>query len=105
MRIISKATLEGYAKKHSDARSSLENWVNLIEAGTFGDFSSLKQSIGSVDVAGPSSMYHIFNIKGNDYRLVVAIHYNGRRVYIRDFQKHDVYESEPYKKKIREGRL
>jgi mRNA interferase HigB len=34
----------------------------------------------------------IFNIKGNDYRLVVAVHYDKRRLFIRFVGTHSEYD-------------
>ena len=106
MRVISKKTLDEYGDKHADARTPLAAWLKVMESKDYKNFSDLTQSINSVDVAGPNSIYHIFNIGGNNYRLIVGIHYEEYgRVYLRDFVKHEVYDSEPYKNKIRNGEL
>jgi mRNA interferase HigB len=49
--------------------------------------------------------YHIFNIKGNDYRLITAVHYNTGLIFIRDFQSHAEYSKKSYQAKIDRGRL
>jgi len=79
MRIIAKSTLRIYDEEYADARDNLEVWQGLIASKDFSSLHDLRETFNSVDMVGK---YHIFNIKGNDYRLIVAIHYNTHMVYI-----------------------
>ena len=73
-----------------------------MESRTFNTLHDLRKTINSVDLVGK---YHIFNIKGNDYRLITAIHYNTKMVFVRDFQSHAEYSKKNYQSKIEKGKL
>lgn len=60
----------------------------------FGSFSDLKRAFGSADKVGPLT---VFDIAGNRYRLVAAVHYNRRRVYVRHVLTHAEYERQRWK--------
>lgn len=59
-----------------------------MESAIFEDFSNLKKIFGSADYVSP---FTVFNIGGNKYRLIVVIHYNRRKVYIRAVLTHEEY--------------
>ena len=40
----------------------------------------------------------IFNIKGNHYRLIVRMEFEGQRIYIKEFQTHSEYDKEAWRK-------
>ncbi len=50
-------------------------------------------------VADSGNTVTIFKVKGNSYRLMVAIHYNAQRIYVRDFMTHEEYNSQAWKKR------
>jgi mRNA interferase HigB len=89
MHIIAKPALIRFWEKHPDAQSSLKAWHKIIRMNDFGSFSELKKTFASVDhVKGLT----VFNIAGNKYRLIAAIHYNRRKVYIRHVLTHAEYD-------------
>ena len=62
----------------------------------FETYSELRQVFPSADKVGKLT---IFNIGGNKYRLIVAIHYNREIVYIRDILTHNEYDKGKWKDK------
>ncbi|MBI3546508.1 MAG: type II toxin-antitoxin system HigB family toxin [Gammaproteobacteria bacterium] len=60
----------------------------------FGSFVELKRSFGSVDKVGK---FTVFDIGGNKFRLIAAMHYNRKKVYIRHVLTHVEYESDKWK--------
>lgn len=102
MRIIKTSRLGELIESHADAKEGLLVWKKLVESRNFKTLYDLRQTINSVDMVGK---YHIFNIKGNDYRLVTAVHYNTGLIYIRDFQSHAEYSKKSYQAKIDGGKL
>lgn len=60
----------------------------------FGSFAELKRVYGSADKVGK---FTVFDISGNKYRLVVAIHYNRKKVYIRHVLTHAEYDQDKWK--------
>jgi mRNA interferase HigB len=74
---------------HPEALGSLLAWGRLIEKGTFGDFAGLRKTFNSVDRVGK---FHVFNIAGNRYRIIAAIHFNTQTLYIRHVLTHREYD-------------
>lgn len=89
MNVIKKKTLDSYAVRHSDAAEPLASWRKIFEKTDFSDIHTIRAVLPTADFADP---YTIFNIKGNHYRLITVIHYQHRRVYIKDFFTHAEYD-------------
>ena len=89
MRLISNKALRDFASRHSPAGQPLQAWRKLIERNTFHSFSELKRVFNSVDKAGD---YFVFNIAGNHYRLIAAIHFNTQMLYVRAVMTHAEYD-------------
>ncbi len=89
MRIISNKALRDFAILHPQSETALQEWRKRMEATTSNSYSELKTAFNSVDKVGN---YYIFNIAGNHYRLIAAIHFNTQTVYIRDVLTHKEYD-------------
>ncbi|MBP9217016.1 MAG: type II toxin-antitoxin system HigB family toxin [Agitococcus sp.] len=88
MRVISNKTLKEFSAIHPQADIALQAWRQIIESREFGSFSDLKQVFNSVDRVGD---FYIFNIGGNKYRLIAAIHFDKSRLFIRHVFTHAEY--------------
>ena len=71
MQILNKELIEKYIKKNISSANALNRWVEMIEQLTFSNHNELKLIFPSVDYIGKSR--YVFNIKGNDYRLVAVV--------------------------------
>ncbi len=80
MRIITRKRLNDFAARHPDARSALAHWYREMKTHEFNSYAELHAVFASADPVGKLT---VFNVGGNKYRLVTAIHYNRKRVYIR----------------------
>jgi len=67
----------------------LKVWRRCIEANAFEHFADLKAVFGSVDRVGG---LHVFDLGGNKYRLVAAIHFDRQILYIRHMFTHAEYD-------------
>ena len=96
MRIIAKKTLRAFWQRYPDAEEPLLAWYRETEKADWEGPAQVKERYKSASFVGGNRV--IFNIKGNDYRLVVKINYPYRVVYIRfvgthaDYDKIDVEE-------------
>jgi mRNA interferase HigB len=90
MRIISNKSLRDFAKIHPAAESPLQGWRRVIEQIEARNFAELKKSFNSVDKVG--DMF-VFNIAGNNYRLIAAIHFNTQILYVRAVLTHAEYDN------------
>ena len=66
-----------------------------MDGETFADLSDLRRTFASADSVGGLT---VFNMGGNKYRLVAAIHYNRRKVYIRAVLSHTAYDRGHWKR-------
>lgn len=94
MHIITRRRLNEFAERHPDSRTSLERWYRLVKGKNFHSFSELRVEFPSADRVGRLT---VFNIGGNKVRLIAAIHYNRRKIYIRAVLTHDEYDDGRWK--------
>lgn len=94
MHVITRKRLNEFAEKHPDARSSLEHWYKLMKSNRIASFAHLRQLFPGADHVGNKT---VFNIGGNKYRLIAALHYNRARIYIRAILTHREYDKGTWK--------
>ena len=90
MRIFTEQTLKEYIEKHPDTRIALQEWLSIVKRSEWRCFADVKATFNSVDNIG--NQRYVFNIKGNNHRLVVVIKFTIRFVYIRFIGTHAEYD-------------
>jgi mRNA interferase HigB len=90
MRIISRRTLREFWEKHPDARQSLQAWYVDVKRAEWKTPSDIKDVYRNASIVGNNRA--VFNIKGNHYRIIVAIQYEFGIVYIRFVGTHPEYD-------------
>ena len=90
MRIFSHRKLVLFYTQHTVVKSALEEWYTKVRDAEWRCFADMKKSFNSVDSIG--NQRYAFNIRGNNYRLVVVIKFTVRFVYIRFVGTHAEYE-------------
>lgn len=73
MRIVSHKKLKDFYETpgREDSKASLERWYDVAENAEWKDLNDIKIDFPSVDYVG--NQHYVFNIRGNNYRLVVVI--------------------------------
>lgn len=94
MHIITRGRLLEFVKLHPNAESGLEHWYRIMKNTDFSSLIELRQVFPHADLVGRLT---VFNISGNHYRLIAAIHYNRRKVYIRYVLTHAQYDQGDWK--------
>lgn len=94
MRIISNKALVQFSEDHPSASLPLQTWRKLLEKSSPNNFAELRAIFPSVDRVG--SVY-VFNIKGNDYRLVCGISFQSKQCYIKHVMTHADYDRGKWK--------
>lgn len=89
MRVISKKALDEFAKRHPDAKAPFARWYGIVKKANFLNLNEVRQVFPSADKVGNCT---VFNIGGNKYRLITAIHYNRQIIYIRFVLTHTEYD-------------
>lgn len=90
MRIISRKTLKEFWERHPDAEQPLQAWYADLKASRWESPSDIKRVYRNASFLGNNRV--VFNIKGNTYRVVVAIQYQFGIVYIRFVGTHEEYD-------------
>ena len=90
MRIIAKKTLRELWERQPAAKGPLLAWYREVEHEDWATPADVKAKYGSASNIGSERV--VFNIKGNDYRLVVRINYAYRIVYVRFVGTHADYD-------------
>ncbi len=93
MRIIAVSTLRTFWGRpgRRDAEQPLRAWVHVVKSADWWQPTDVKRPFGSADILRNGRA--IFDIGGNKYRLVAAIHYRGKRVYVRFIGTHKEYDA------------
>ena len=94
MHIITRKRLLDFAQKHPACKSGLEISYRIIKSSKFNKFAEIRKVFPSADQVGK---FTVFNIGGNKARVIVAIHYNTQRVYIRYVLTHAEYDRNKWK--------
>jgi len=90
MRIISKKTLREFWKIHADAEQPLKAWHAKAKLAEWKTSNDIKNDYRNASFVANNRI--TFNIKGNTYRLVVAINYDFGIIYIRFVGSHKDYD-------------
>lgn len=94
MHIITRRRIREFSKRHKDAAAPLNAWYTIASRTDFGSFSELRRLFPSADKV---RKFTVFNIGGNKHRLIVAIHYNRKKIYIRHVLTHAEYDEGKWK--------
>lgn len=102
MRIIAEGTVRKWAKEHARASVSLRQWVKVTQAAQWASFTALRRTLPSADMVTVASgrKVVVFNIGGNDFRLVCAVHFNSGMVFALRFLTHAEYDKDNWKTEL-----
>lgn len=90
MHIVSHKKLRDFYELHPEAKTPLEHWYNIAQDAQWRNYADIKRDFNSVDSIG--NQRYVFNIKGNNFRLVVVIKFTISRVFIRFVGTHSEYD-------------
>jgi mRNA interferase HigB len=102
VRIITESTLAAFAARHPHAATGLEAWRRVMRRERFRHFADLRRCFRSADQVpvGSGNPVVVFNICGNAYRLICAIHYNTGKVFLLRFLTHAEYDKDRWKDEL-----
>jgi mRNA interferase HigB len=79
VRIISRPAILKFAERHQDALVPLMNWYRITKRADWGSLTEVRDDFAHADIVGRRT---VFNIHGNNYRLITRINYRTKRVFI-----------------------
>jgi mRNA interferase HigB len=94
MHVISKKKLREFWVIHPDTEEPLRAWLQAARREDWANFAELRARFPKADRVGNLT---VFNIAGNKYRLIAAIHHNRRKIYIRHVLTHAEYDRGQWK--------
>jgi len=96
MRVISKKKVLDFMGQYPESTTSLENWYRIVAKTAFATFPDLRMTFPSADQVADLT---VFNISGNKFRLIAAIHYNRQVLYIREILTHAEYDKNKWRER------
>ena len=93
MHIVSRAILVSFYSQpaHADAREAIEAWFAIAQKAQWRSPAEVKAQFGNASIVGNNRV--VFNIKGNDYRLIVAFAYRMQWAYVKFIGTHAQYDA------------
>ena len=89
MHVITRKRLNEFTEKFPETNNALADWFRLMKRNDFDSIAEVRQIFPSADKVGKLT---VFNIGGNKIRLIAAIHYNRKKIYIRAVLTHKEYD-------------
>ncbi|WP_395064708.1 type II toxin-antitoxin system HigB family toxin [Flavobacterium sp.] len=90
MRVISKKILRDFWQSHADCEQQLKSWFREAIKAEWKNPNDIKEEYPSASILNNNRV--VFNIKGNNYRLIVKISYEYEMVWIRFVGTHNEYD-------------
>jgi mRNA interferase HigB len=94
MHIITRKRILDFAESHPACATALDAWYRIVKHTKFGNFAELRSVFPSADQVGG---FTVFNIRGNKVRLIAAVHYNTRKLYIRHILTYKEYDKNKWR--------
>ena len=93
MHVISYRRLREYSRNHNDC-NPLDNWYKVASKASWLNLIEVQSVFPTAEAVGN---FTVFNIKGNQYRLIVSIDYQRQLIYIKYVLTHAEYDREAWK--------
>ncbi|MEG1575002.1 MAG: type II toxin-antitoxin system HigB family toxin [Tannerellaceae bacterium] len=90
MRVIAKSKITEYNATNKDAEIAIEEWYRKTKQAEWTCFDDMKKTFNSVDHVG--NQHYVFNIRDNNYRLIVVVKFTIKTVLIRFIGTHAEYD-------------
>src|SRR5437764_7869613 len=99
MRLIKRTTLRDYARRFPKAVTPLGDWARLALSGAWKNLVDTRKTFPHADQVKVRSgrIVTVFNVCGNDFRLIIAIQYDRRKIFILNFLTHAEYSKNTWK--------
>ena len=102
MRVISKKRLQDFCQIQPASRTTLEHWYKVVNGAKWRHFADLRKTFNHADIAVTDKGHPavIFDVGGNKYRIIVAVHYNRNICYVLRVLTHKQYDTNQWKKDL-----
>lgn len=102
MRIIKPSALADWAERHSASAPALRHWFEVAAKAKWASLADVRRQFPHADMVKVGSLKPVvvFNIGGNNFRLIAAVHFNKGRIYLLDFLTHAEYDKDAWKEHL-----
>jgi mRNA interferase HigB len=102
VRIIKESFLREAAEQYPKAAKYLAAWVVTVRAARWRNLAELRRTYASADqvLVGSGKPVIVFNVCGNTYRLIVALHFDRQTAYTLRFLTHAEYDKDTWKDEL-----
>jgi len=90
VKIFSRGTIRDFCENHGDCELQLKTWYREIQKSNWSSINELKNEYPSASILKDNRI--VFNIKGNDYRLIVKFNFEYQLAWIRFIGMHAEYD-------------
>ena len=90
--VLNEAILELFARKHNQAKYALEDWLGTTKQAAWQHLMDVRRNFPAADGKVKKQGYTVFNIRGNNYRLVTLINYKKQIVEVVEVMTHSQYD-------------
>lgn len=90
MRVISFAMLREFTVRHADADVAVRDWYRRVTKANWNSLADIRQTFNTVDYVGNDR--YVFDIKGNNYRIIAIVLFINKKVYMRFIGTHEEYD-------------
>ncbi len=80
--LIRKQSVEDYVQKNANGRASFEIWLSMIKHADWNEPKEIISTFNSADILGGGSDRVIFNIGGNNFRLICKYHFGKTKAHL-----------------------
>jgi mRNA interferase HigB len=102
VQIITRTFLKAVTARHPRAAEALDSWVDIVRHAQWKNPIEMKRSFPNIDPVKVKSgkTVYVCNIRRDEFRLVVAVHFDRARVYTLRFLTHAEYDRNQWKQEL-----
>ncbi len=93
--MISRKKLKDAASRYGDIEEALDVWFRIAKSSAWRSLADVRATFASADAVG---IWTVFNVRGNNYRLITEINYRSQRIFVRHVLTHAEYDKERRKR-------
>jgi mRNA interferase HigB len=80
--LIRRETIENFVADHAPGRRAFENWLSIIRYADWDEPEDIKRTFGRADLLGNGSERVVFDIGGNNYRLIAKYYFGDKMAHL-----------------------
>ncbi len=80
--LIKRQSIEEYMRQNARSRASFRLWISLLKKADWEEPGNISETFGAADLLGNGSDRVVFNIAGNNYRMICKYHFGAIKVHL-----------------------